>query len=136
MIDSALAAHYLDAIGSRSSGVKALLEQARASGPTLAPFVEAMTFAPGERLIQQGSRPGALFLIVAGGVERRAFAIETIKAAGDEGLGFAGAGTGHDEDVAARSHRLPLGRRERISLGARRFHACGNFSRRRTRMKC
>ena len=24
--------------------------------------------------------------------------------------GFAGAGTGHDEDVAARSDRLPLGR--------------------------
>ncbi len=69
MIDSAFAAHYLDAIGSRSSGVKALLEQARASGPTLAPFVEAMTFAPGERLIQQGSRPGALFLIVAGNAE-------------------------------------------------------------------
>jgi hypothetical protein len=28
-----------------------------------------------------------------------------------------------------------LGRRERIVLGARRLHACGNFSHRRTRMK-
>ena len=55
-------------------------------------------------------------------VERRAFAVEAIEAAGDERLGLAGAGAGHDEDVAARFHGLPLGRRERIVLGARRFH--------------
>ena len=63
-------------------------------------------------------------------VERRAFAVEAVEAAGDGRPSFAGAGAGHDEDVAARGDRLPLGRRERIVLGARRFHACGNFSHR------
>lgn len=68
-------------------------------------------------------------------VERGAVVVEAVEAAGDERLGLASAGTGDDEHVAARGDRLPLGRRERIVLGARRFHACGNFSHRWTRME-
>ena len=56
-------------------------------------------------------------------VKRHAFTGEAVEATGDERLGFAGAGTGHDEDVAARGDRLPLGQRERVVLGALRFHA-------------
>jgi len=55
-------------------------------------------------------------------VERCAFAVEAVEAAGDERPGLAGAGAGHDEDVAARGDRLPLGRRE-ATYFARRFHS-------------
>ncbi len=55
-------------------------------------------------------------------LKRGAIAIEAIEAAGDERLGFAGSGTGHDEHVAARGDRLPLGRRERIKVCGRGFH--------------
>jgi hypothetical protein len=37
-------------------------------------------------------------------------------------VGFAGARAGHDQHVAARGDRLPLGRREQIVLGARGIH--------------
>ena len=42
-------------------------------------------------------------------VERRAFTVKAVEATGDECFGFAGAGTGHDEDIAARFNHLPLG---------------------------
>ncbi len=63
-------------------------------------------------------------------VERRLIAAQAIQATGDECFGLAGTGTGHDEDVAARGDRLPLGRRERIVWVAGRFHACENFNHR------
>ena len=56
-------------------------------------------------------------------IERRAVAVETIETAGNECFGFARAGTGHDEHVAARQHGALLRRRQRINCGGRRgFH--------------
>jgi hypothetical protein len=55
-------------------------------------------------------------------VEGGAVAFKAIEAARDEGLGFAGAGAGHDEDIATRENRLVLRRRERIRGWGGRFH--------------
>ena len=55
-------------------------------------------------------------------IERDAFAGEAVQAAFDEGLGLAGAGARHDQDVAARSDRAPLSRRKRVGLGGRGIH--------------
>lgn len=69
MSDAASAQSYLDTISSRSPVVRALLTKAGATGATLAPFVEARTYPPGGVLIEQGSRPRDLFLIVSGDAE-------------------------------------------------------------------
>ena len=68
-------------------------------------------------------------------VERCAFAFEAVEAAGDERPGLAGARAGHDEEIAASRHGCLLRFRQRIFFFARQFHACGNFSLRRTRKK-
>ena len=56
-------------------------------------------------------------------VERRVIAGETVEAAFDEGFGFARAGAGHDENVAARDDRATLRWREQINFGGRGFQA-------------
>jgi len=61
--------------------------------------------------------------------------VEAIKAAGDKRFGFAGAGTGHNEDIAARIHGFLLRFCKETIFFARRFHACENFSHRWTQMK-
>jgi len=45
-----------------------------------------------------------------------------MQAALDQRVRFARARAGHDQHVAARGDRLPLGRRERIFLSARGIH--------------
>jgi hypothetical protein len=52
-------------------------------------------------------------------IQRSVFLFETMKAARDQGFGFAGARAGHDENIACRFDRLPLGRRERSDGRAR-----------------
>jgi len=60
-------------------------------------------------------------------VQRNAFAVKAVEAAGNERPGLAGAGAGHHQDVTASGNRLPLGRREQIFSGGRRFHAHREF---------
>ena len=88
-------------------------------------------------MFQRGAQ--ALFHFRGGGfgegddqdfVERRTLPAKAIQTALDERVGFTRARAGHDQHVAARGDRLLLRRRERILLGARGFHAGGNFSHR------
>ena len=53
---------------------------------------------------------------------RRLFLAQAMQTTLDERVRFARARAGHDQHVAARSDRLPLGRRERIVLGAHGIH--------------
>ncbi len=52
----------------------------------------------------------------------RLFRTQAMQTTLDERVRFARARAGHDQHVAARGDGLPLGRRERIVLGARGFH--------------
>lgn len=69
MTTAAVAQQYLDLIAARSPVVKALLARAGATGALLAEFVDARVYPSGTTLIEQGSRPRELFLLVSGEAE-------------------------------------------------------------------
>ena len=55
-------------------------------------------------------------------VERCAFAVQAVEAALDERAGFARAGAGHDQHVAARGDGAALRRRQAVVDSGRRLH--------------
>ena len=68
MNDTEPAQRYLDGISLQSHVVTALLAKAGATGATLAPFVEPRSYRPDDVIIEQGSRPEALLLVLRGSV--------------------------------------------------------------------
>lgn len=80
MTDASLPQRYLDEVAARSPGIRQLFEQSAATGESLAPFVEYKVFEPGAVMIEQGSRPKELLLILGGECE-----------ASDKGRGMGGA---------------------------------------------
>ena len=80
MTDPSLPQRYLDEVAARSAGVRQLFEQSGANGESLAPFVEYRVFEPGAVMIEQGSRPKELLLLLGGECE-----------ATDKGRGMGGA---------------------------------------------
>ncbi|MFZ5475375.1 MAG: Crp/Fnr family transcriptional regulator [Myxococcota bacterium] len=63
-----LAQRYLDGMSLQSNVVAGLLAKAGTTGAALAPFLEHRTWAPGDVLIEQGSRPEHVLLVLKGTV--------------------------------------------------------------------